>query len=148
MRKVGRRRVGTGMRMILRIGRWRSNVVGSLHRVILSIGRSGGCICGSIGSGRRRRKSEAGFTGFSGICENRELSEAGFPRFIEIFKIGSRDIESSLLPKIVLESGLQSPPTRDIICPYRGNLKLYLTFVRKYWIIRVASWSEVKPTPS
>ena len=28
------------------------------------------------------------------------------------------------------------------------NLKLYLTFVRKYWIIRVASWSEVKPTPS
>ena len=50
--------------------------------------------------------------------------------------------------KIVLESGLQSPPTRDIICPYRGNLKFYLTFVRKCRIIRVASWSEVKPTPS
>ena len=29
-----------------------------------------------------------------------------------------------------------------------GNLKLYLTFVRKCRIIRVASWSEVKPTPS
>ena len=34
------------------------------------------------------------------------------------------------------------PPTEE------GNLKLYLTFARKNWIIKVASWSEVKPTPS
>ena len=50
--------------------------------------------------------------------------------------------------QIVLESGLQSPPTREFRRTEEGNLKLYLTFVRKYWIIRVASWSEVKPTPS
>ena len=29
-----------------------------------------------------------------------------------------------------------------------SNLQFYLTFLRKYWIIKVASWSEVKPTPS
>ena len=55
-RRVGRRRVGTGMRMILRIGRWRSNGGGNLHRIIRSIGRSGGCICKSIVGGRRRRR--------------------------------------------------------------------------------------------
>ena len=54
-RRVGRRRVGNGMRMILSIGHWRNSVVGSLHRIIRSIGRSGGCICGSIVGGRRRR---------------------------------------------------------------------------------------------
>ena len=54
-RRVGRRRVGNGIRMILRIGRLRNNVVGSLHRIIRSIRRSGSCICGSIVGGRGRR---------------------------------------------------------------------------------------------
>ena len=53
-RKVGRRRVGNGMRMILSIGRSRNSVAGNLHRIIRSIRRSGGCICGSIVGGRRR----------------------------------------------------------------------------------------------
>ena len=57
-RKVGRRRVGNGMRMILRIGRSRNNGVGNLHRIIRSIRRSGGCICGSIVGGRRRRRKK------------------------------------------------------------------------------------------
>ena len=33
--------------------------------------------------------------------------------------------------QIVLESGLQSPPTREFRRTEEGNLKLYLTFVRK-----------------
>ena len=46
--------------------------------------------------------------------------------------------------------GLTKPSAQDRILFVLtvGNLKLYLTFVRKCRIIRVASWSEVKPTPS
>ena len=57
MRKVGRRRVGNGMRLILSIGRSRSNVVGNLHRIIRTIRKSEGCICGSIANGRRGRRN-------------------------------------------------------------------------------------------
>ena len=37
---------------------------------------------------------------------------------------------------------------RSSLLPKMGHLKFYLTFVRKCRIIKVASWSEVKPTPS
>ncbi len=55
-RKVGRRRVGNGMRMILSIGHWRNSVAGNLHRIIRTIGKSDGCICKSGENGRRRRR--------------------------------------------------------------------------------------------
>ena len=52
--KIGRRRVGNGMRMTLSIGHSRNNGVGNLHRIIRTIRKSGGCICKSIVGGRRR----------------------------------------------------------------------------------------------
>ena len=58
---------GKSMRKILSIGNVRRNGVGNLHGIIRSIRRSEGCICGSIGNGRRRgkrSKSESGFAGF------------------------------------------------------------------------------------
>ena len=54
-RKVGRRRVGNGMRMTRSIGRSRNNGVGNLHEIIRIIGKSEGCICRNIVGGRRRR---------------------------------------------------------------------------------------------
>ena len=54
-RKVGSRRVGNGMRMILSIGRSRNSVAGNLHRIIRTIRRSEGCICRNIVNGRRRK---------------------------------------------------------------------------------------------
>ena len=110
-RRVGRRRVGNGMRMILSIGRWRSNGGGSLHRIIRSIGRSGGCICGSIVGGRRRRRNS--FQWRIGLTKPSH-KEKVLPQ------------ESSLLPKIVLESGLQSPPTREFP-PTEDSIRIGLT---------------------
>ena len=55
-RKVGRRRVGNGMRMILSIGHSRSNVAGNLHKIIRSIRKRERRICGNIANGRRRRR--------------------------------------------------------------------------------------------
>ena len=37
---------------------------------------------------------------------------------------------------------------RSSLLQKMGELQFYLTFARKNWIIKVASWSEVKPTPS
>ena len=54
-RRVGRRRGGNGMRMILSIGRSRNNGVGNLHKIIRIIGKSGGCICKNIANGRRQK---------------------------------------------------------------------------------------------
>ena len=65
-RKVGRRRVGNGMRMILSIGHSRNSVVGNLHRIIRIIGKSGGCICKSGENGRRRKGNSYQFSVFSG----------------------------------------------------------------------------------
>ena len=79
MRKVGRRRVGNGMRMILSIGRSRNNVVGSLHRIIRTIRRSEGCICRNIVGGRRRKgKKNSGWK--LGRLEGKS-SETGFMGF-------------------------------------------------------------------
>ena len=73
-RKVGRRRVGNGMRMILSIGRSRNNVAGNLHRIIRTIRRSEGCICGNIEGGRRLEVGKLG-------REVGKSSEPGFMRF-------------------------------------------------------------------
>ena len=80
--------------------------------------------------------------------------------------------ESEFPPTEEKESGIEFPPTklgigltrfpshkrvpyksegvgnRSSLLPEEANLKLYLTFWRKYWIIIVTSWSEDKPTPS
>ena len=121
-RKVGRRRVGNGMRMILRIGRWRSNGGGSLHRIIRTIRRSGGCICGSIVSGRRRRgrRNSFQFEKFTRCPPTKEVlpqeSSADCPTEDSI-RIGlTKPSHKRVFPRkarIVLESGLQSPPTRE-----------------------------------
>ena len=98
-RKVGRRRVGNGMRMILSIGRSRSNVVGNLHRIIRIIRRSGGCICRNIVNGRRGKGNSFQLSVVSG-----ESGLQGFPP--------TRGL--SVPSWIVLESGLQGfPPTRE-----------------------------------
>ena len=69
-RKVGRRRVGNGMRMILSIGHWRNSVAGNLHRIIRTIGKSDGCICKSGENGRRRRRRGIAV---SYQCQNRAV---------------------------------------------------------------------------
>ena len=76
-RKIGRRRVGNGMRMILSIGHWRSNGVGSLHRIIRSIRRSGSSYMreyrgggggGIVGSGSLRYKHQRSVVKSKGIA--------------------------------------------------------------------------------
>ena len=64
-RKVGRRRVGNGMQKTLSIGHLRNSVAGNLHRIIRTIGRSGGCICKSGENGRRRKGNSFQFSVFS-----------------------------------------------------------------------------------
>ena len=206
-RKVGRRRVGNGMRMILSIGRSRNNGVGNLHRIIRIIGKSGGCICKSGENGRRRKNSyqfsvvsgESGLqspptkrkfshkrftfsvvSGESGLQSpptKRKFSHKRFTFSVVSGESGlqspptkrkfstTRDLPFQLsvgnraykaLPQressptrdlpfrlsvnppnppyqggIRGESGLQSPPTREFRRAEEGNLKLYLTFVRK-----------------
>ena len=98
-RRVGRRRVGNGMRMILSIGRWRNNVVGNLHRIIRSIRRSGGCICGSIVGGRRRRRNS--FQWRIGLTKPSH-KEKVLPQ------------ESSLLPEDSIRIGLTKPSHKRV----------------------------------
>ena len=117
-RKVGRRRVGNGMRMILSIGHWRNNVVGNLHRIIRTIGRSGGCICKSGENGRRRKGNSFQFSVFSGESGLQSPPTRGFPPTKEqiVLESGLQSPPTRGFPptkeQIVLESGLQSPPTR------------------------------------
>ena len=63
-------------------------------------------------------------------------------------------IGRSLLQKIERGRDREIAPTedrgrdREIAPTEEGNLKFYLTFLFKCCTIKVASWSEDKPTPS
>ena len=90
---------------------------------------------GEISAVRKSRESE-----FPPTEEGEVTARGAAPK--------SRELEFPPTEDSIRSRAYKAFPQESSVVPKMGNLKLYLTFVRKYWIIRVASWSEVKPTPS